>query len=63
VQAQLPDGVEIRGDRDERILSAEALEFVAGLQRAFGARREELLGARTARQERLLAGEMPLFLE
>ena len=63
MQAQLPDGVEIRGDRDERILSAEALEFVAGLQRAFGARREELLGARTARQERLLAGDMPVFLE
>src|SRR5581483_11954818 len=48
--------------RDAEILSPEALDFVAGLQRRFGGRREELLAARAARQERLLAGELPDFL-
>src|SRR6476659_5069427 len=61
--ADLPAGVELRGDRDEEILSGNALAFVADLQRTFGARREELLAARTARQARLLAGELPDFLE
>jgi malate synthase len=56
-------GVEVRGQRDEEILSAEALDFVADLQRTFGGRRDELLAARAARQERLLAGELPDFLE
>ncbi|HZQ66847.1 MAG TPA: malate synthase A [Gaiellaceae bacterium] len=62
MQAQLPTGVDLRGDRDAEILSPEALDFVAGLQRRFGGRREELLAARAARQERLLAGELPDFL-
>src|SRR6476661_4033077 len=61
--ADLPAGVELRGDRDEEILPGNALAFVADLQRTFGARREELLAARTARQARLLAGELPDFLE
>ena len=61
--ADLPAGVELRGERDEEILSGDALDFVADLQRTFGGRREELLAARTARQERLLAGELPDFLE
>src|SRR5206468_4454564 len=56
-------GVELRGERDEEILSAEALDFVANLQRTFGGRRVELLAARADRQERLLAGELPDFLE
>jgi malate synthase len=63
VQVDLPTGVELRGDRDPEILTNEALAFVADLQRTFGGRREELLGRRAERQERLLAGELPDFLE
>jgi len=59
----LPAGIELRGERDEDILSADALAFVADLQRTFGGRRAELLFARGARQERLLGGELPDFLE
>mgnify|MGYP005842940599 CR=1 FL=1 len=44
------------------ILTPEALAFVADLQRQFNARRLELLDARTARQARIEAGEMPDFL-
>ena len=44
--ADLPAGVELRGERDEEILSDDALDFVADLQRTFGGRREELLAAR-----------------
>jgi malate synthase len=62
VQAQLPAGVELRGEPDAAILTGDALELVADLQRTFGGRREELLAARAARQERLLAGELPGFL-
>ena len=54
--ADLPAGVELRGERDEEILSGDALAFVADLQRSFGGRREELLAARTVRQAQLLAG-------
>ena len=59
-------GVEIRGpelEHSSEILSGEALAFVAGLQRAFGGRREELLARRAERQQRLLGGEVPDFLE
>jgi malate synthase len=59
-------GVEVRAPVPagcEAILSSEALDFVADLQRTFGGRREELLAARAARQARLLAGELPAFLE
>jgi malate synthase len=48
--------------RAAEVLSTEALDFVAGLQREFGARRLELLQARHARQERIDAGELPDFL-
>jgi len=44
------------------ILTPAALLFVADLQRRFGARREELLAARVARQARLDRGERPDFL-
>src|SRR5689334_13625102 len=57
--------VEIKGkltDRAAEVLSPEALEFIAGLQREFGARRLELLRARDERQERIEAGELPTFL-
>ena len=61
-----PDGLEILGSADARfdeILTGEALAFVAGLQREFGARRVELLEARVERQIRLDQGERPDFLE
>jgi malate synthase len=46
----------------EEVLTADALEFVAGLQREFGPRRTELLKARDERRERLHAGELLDFL-
>jgi malate synthase len=46
----------------EEVLTADALEFVAGLQREFGPRRDELLKAREERRERLHAGEKLDFL-
>jgi malate synthase len=63
VPVDLPAGIELRGERDPTILSDEALDFVADLQRTFGGRREELLAARAVRQQRLLDGELPDFLE
>ena len=45
------------------VLTAEALELVAALQREFGERRRELLEARVAREKRILGGELPNFLE
>jgi malate synthase len=47
----------------ERVLTDEALEFVAQLQRQFDPRRRELLARRAEREERLAAGELPDFLE
>ena len=49
-------------ERYAEILTPEAVAFVAGLQRAFNARRTELLAARVERQKRLDAGERPDFL-
>jgi malate synthase len=49
-------GIRVLGkpvDRGETILTPEALDFVAELQREFGARRDELLARRAARRERL----------
>ncbi len=46
----------------EKVFTPEAVEFVAGLQRTFGARREDLLAARRGRQRQLDAGERPDFL-
>src|SRR6476646_11814435 len=50
------------GEAGERILTSEALAFVADLQREFGTRRLDLLTARAQRQERITAGELPDFL-
>ncbi len=44
------------------ILTPQALEFVARLQREFGPRREELLQKRVERQAKLDAGFLPDFL-
>jgi malate synthase len=49
-------------DRAEEVLTPRALEFVARLQREFGARRLELLASRDERQRRLDAGDVPQFL-
>jgi malate synthase len=51
-----------RGDADARILTPEALAFVAELQREFNPIRLRLLAARAERQERIAAGELPDFL-
>jgi malate synthase len=61
----LPQGIEIRGTvtpESERILTPEALSFVARLERTFGERRRELLRRRAERQAELDAGKMPDFL-
>ncbi len=61
----LPQGIEltaaIPADAQD-ILSPEALEFVAGLERLTRATRKQLLAARQARQSRIDAGELPDFL-
>jgi malate synthase len=47
-------GVQVLGgavERGDEILTEEALDFVAGLQRAFGARRDELLARRKERRD------------
>src|SRR6058998_2663044 len=51
------------GEAEARVLTPEALAFVAELQREFNPRRVELLAARAKRQERIAAGELPDFLE
>ncbi len=48
--------------RQDEVLTPEAIEFVAELERRFGARRRELLQARAERQQRLDGGELPDFL-
>src|SRR5882724_7386138 len=48
--------------RAAEVLTSEALEFVASLQREFGERRLELLRLRDERQARIDAGESPTFL-
>lgn len=52
--SESPTGVQVLGgpvERGDEILTTQALEFVAGLQRAFGARRDELLARRVQRRE------------
>ena len=58
----LPDGVEVLApvpSEHAHILSAEALAFVARLQRTFATRRDVLLARRGERQHDLSAGVMP----
>src|SRR6202521_4375226 len=58
------DQVKLKGPisgRGAEVLTRQALEFVAGLQREFGSRRLELLRMRDERQARLDAGESPEF--
>ncbi|OQY95381.1 MAG: malate synthase A [Chloroflexi bacterium UTCFX4] len=61
----IPDGVELRGALDaagEQVLTADALKFIAALQREFNQRRLQALQERAARQARIDAGEDPTFL-
>jgi malate synthase len=65
VALDLPEGVSIDGVVNpdfEKVLTREAVAFLADLQRRFNPRREELLAARAERQQRLDAGEKPDFL-
>ncbi len=58
-------GVELLSPLDpgfERILTPDAMRFVADLHRRFNASRLKLLAARAERQKRLNAGEKPDFL-
>jgi malate synthase len=58
-------GVEINAKpsgRQDEILSAEALAFIAGLHRRFNKRRLELLARREQRQKQFDAGKLPDFL-
>ncbi|NJD33580.1 MAG: malate synthase A [Betaproteobacteria bacterium] len=61
----LPAGIQITAPVTAdyaKILTPDAMAFVAKLHRAFEPRRQELLKARVARQARIDAGEMPDFL-
>ena len=61
----LPDGVEVTGaevPRSEEVLTAEALDLLATLHRAFEPRRRELLAARAERVAALAAGGTLDFL-
>jgi malate synthase len=59
------EGIEVGAPVEGRavdVLTDEALAFVARLHREFDPTREELLGKRAERQERIRAGELPDFL-
>src|SRR5258707_1055555 len=59
------EGIQVNGpvrDRYEEILTPQALDLIALLQREFGPRRTELLAARGARQQDLIAGATLDFL-
>lgn len=61
----LQPGLELRAPLSQEhaeILSPESLGFIVELQRAFNARRKELLAERRKRQKHLDAGERPDFL-
>jgi len=63
--ARSAQGIEIRAPLPpeySEILTPQALDFLATLQRRFGATRENLLAQRRVRQARLDAGETPDFL-
>ncbi len=62
----LIEGVEVKAPIHptyKRILSAEALQFIATLHRKFNKRREQLLQMRDVRQQAIDAGQLPDFLE
>lgn len=62
---KVPSGVRILGayqPRYEEILTVEALEFVAQLERKFRQERHDLLKQRIERDTKLQRGELPTFL-
>lgn len=61
----LPQGIEIRGELKsgyERVLTHDALAFVADLAREFDSRRQDLLATREQRQSTWDSGALPDFL-
>ena len=65
ISLTLPSGVQITGALKpgyERVLTPEALEFVAAIARRFEAQRQGLLQARAVRQAAWDAGGLPGFL-
>jgi malate synthase len=63
--ALCPDGIELRGTLRpgyEKVLTPQALAFVAALEREFGAERRRLLARRAELQQRLDTGWKPDFL-
>jgi malate synthase len=63
VSAPAASGVAVHAPDEAGVLTPEVLDLVALLQRELGARREQLLRDRAAREERILHGELPGFLE
>ena len=64
-RSRLPAGVEIKGEIRpgfERVLTPEALVFVADLARGFETTRRSLIARRDERQAALDAGALPDFL-
>jgi malate synthase len=59
----ITSGVTVLASDDAGVLTPEALELVALLEREFAGRRQGLLAARGERQERIAGGELPDFLE
>jgi malate synthase len=59
----LSPGITLHGPDEGGVLTPEALDLVATLERELGARREQLLRERAARDELLVAGEQPGFKE
>jgi len=65
VTIDAPSGVEVAGPLKQgydRILTRDALEFVAGISRKFERARQDLMKVRDERQARWDAGELPDFL-
>jgi malate synthase len=62
----MPENVQISAEITPEfatVLTPDALNFIAKLEREFGARRRALLQKRVERQKRIDAGEMPDFLQ
>lgn len=62
---QAPEGMEVGGEAEpgyERVLTADALQFVADIARKFEPRRRELMAERDRRQAAWDAGTLPDFL-
>lgn len=63
--ATLMQNIKVKGETNasaERVLTPEALKFLAELHQRFNGKREELLALRTKRQESLDKGLLPSFL-